>query len=210
MNCYMYLEWYYNFALCTPIIPLALLIFFNNSSPKQSHKILILLFSTDLITNVLTAYFEAKYGNVYPITNLSLVIQAFLILQFIKGLERSNKTIVNMSIIFILLLFFCESILRSNFWADNKFTLISCHVIIILIGWIAIYQSYKNTTELEFRFLAINILYNTVFFIEILFMDKIHFSKELFLYTFPFTVNLYIGANLFYAFTIWSLRKNLD
>ena len=206
----MYFEWYYNFALCTPIIPLALLLFFNNSSPKQSNKILILLFSTDLITNVLTALFEAKYGNVYPITNLSLVIQAFLILQFIKGIERFNKTMVNISIVFILFLFFCESIVKSNFWADNKITLISSHVLIILIGWIAIYQSYKNTTEFEFRILAINILYNTVFFIEIMFIDKIEFSEELFQYTFPFTCNLYIGANLLYAFTIWSLRKNLD
>lgn len=206
----MYFEWYYNFALCTPIIPLVLLLFFNNSSPKQSNKILILLFSTDLITNVLTALFEAKYGNVYPITNLSLVIQAFLILQFIKGIERFNKTMVNISIAFILLAFFCESFVKSNFWADNKITLISSHVLIILIGWIAIYQSYKNTTEFEFRILAINILYNTVFFIEIMFIDKIEFSEELFQYTFPFTCNLYIGANLLYAFTIWSLRKNLD
>lgn len=206
----MYIEWYYNFALCTPIIPLALLLFFNNSSPKQSNKILILLFSTELITNALTALFEAKYGNVYPITNLSLVIQAFLILQFIKGIERFNKTMVNISIVFILLVFFCESFVKSNFWADNKITLISSHVLIILIGWIAIYQSYKNTTEFEFRILAINILYNTVFFIEIMFVDKIEFSEELFQYTFPFTCNLYIGANLLYAFTIWSLRKNLD
>lgn len=206
----MYIEWYYNFALCTPIIPLALLLFFNNSSPKQSIKILILLFSTELITNALTALFEAKYGNVYPITNLSLVIQALLILQFIKGIEGFTKTMVNMSIVFILLVFFCESFVKSNFWADNKITLISSHVLIILIGWIAIYQSYKNTTEFEFRILAINILYNTVFFIEIMFIDKIEFSKELFQYTFPFTCNLYIGANLLYAFTIWSLRKNLD
>lgn len=206
----MYIEWYYNFALCTPIIPLALLLFFNNSSPKQSIKILILLFSTELITNALTALFEAKYGNVYPITNLSLVIQALLILQFIKGIEGFTKTMVNMSIVFILLVFFCESFVKSNFWADNKITLISSHVLIILIGWIAIYQSYKNTTEFEFRILAINILYNTVFFIEIMFIDKIEFSKELFQYTFPFTYNLYIGANLLYAFTIWSLRKNLD
>lgn len=206
----MYLEWYYNFALCTPIIPLALLLFFNNSNPNKSNKILILLFSTDLITNALTALFEAKYGNVYPITNLSLVIQFFLILQFIKGIERFNKTIVNISILFILFVFLSESIVKSNFWAANKITLISCHVLIILIGWVAIYQSYKNTTEFEFRILAINSLYNTVFFIAIMFVDKIELYVELFQYTFPLICNLYIGANLLYAFTIWSLRKNLD
>ena len=204
----MYVEWYYNFALCTPIIPLALLLFFNNSSPKQSNKILILLFSTDLITNALTALFEVKYGNVYPITNLSLVIQTIIILQLIKSTEKVNKRIVNISSVFILVMFLIECDLNSNFWVINNITLILSHVLIIPIGWIAIYRSYKETSEFEFRILSINILYNTVFFIITLFQDKIQFSKELFQYLFLLTTSLYIGSNLFYAHTIWSLRKN--
>lgn len=204
----MYVEWYYNFALCTPIIPLALILFYRNTSSKKLKLILISLFSSDLLTNILTTYLEAEYENVFPITNLSLVIQTIIILQLIKSTEKVNKRIVNISSVFILVMFLIECDLNSNFWVINNITLILSHVLIIPIGWIAIYRSYKETSEFEFRILSINILYNTVFFIITLFQDKIQFSKELFQYLFLLTTSLYIGSNLFYAHTIWSLRKN--
>lgn len=204
----MYFEGYYNFALCTPIFPLALILFYDNSGLIQLKKILILLFSVDLLTNLLTTYFETEYGNVFPVTNVSLIIQTIIILQLINSIEKLNKRIVNISCFFILVVFLLESIVKSNFWIYNSITLISSHVLVILIGWIALYRSYKETSEFEFRILAINILYNTVFFIDIMFEDKIQFSRVLYQYLFLLTTSLYIGANLLYGHTIWSLRKN--
>jgi len=204
----MYIVWYYNFALFTPIIPLAIILFYCNSGSIRINKILILLFSTDLLTNILTSYFETKYGNVFPVTNVSLIVQTIIILQLIYCIEKLSKRIINISSIFILIVFLIESILKSNFWLYNNITLMTSHVLVISIGWVALYRSFKETSELEFRILAINIIYNTVFFIEIMFEDKIQFSKELYEYLFLLITSVYIGANLLYAQTIWSLRKN--
>lgn len=206
----MYFEGYYNFALCTPIIPLALILLNYNSGSIQLKNTLILLFSADLLTNILTSYFETEYGNVFPVTNVSLIIQTIIILQLINCIEKLKRRFINVSTVFILIVFLLESIVKSNFWSFNSFTLMTSHILVISFGWIALYRSFKDTSELEFRMLAINTLYNTVFFIEIMFEDKIQFSKELYQYLFLLTTSLYIGANLLYAFTIWSLRKNLD
>lgn len=206
----MYFEGYYNFALCTPIIPLALILLYYNSGSIQLKNTLILLFSADLLTNLLTSYFETEYGNVFPVTNVSLIIQTIIILQLINCIEKLKKRFINVSIVFILIVFLLESIVKSNFWSFNSFTLMTSHILVISFGWIALYRSFKDTSELEFRMLAINTLYNTVFFIEIMFEDKIQFSKELYQYLFLLTTSLYIGANLLYGHTIWSLRKNLD
>lgn len=204
----MYFEGYYNFALCTPIIPLALILFYYNSGSIQFNKNLTLLFSADLLTNLLTTYFETEYGNVFPVTNISLIIQTIIILQLIKRVDKFNKRIINIFCVFILIVFLLESFVISDFWEFNSITLITSHVIVILIGWIVLYRSYKGTSEFEFRILAINILYNTVFFINLMFEDKIQFSIELYQYLFLLTTSLYIGSNLLYGHTIWSLRKN--
>lgn len=206
----MYFEGYYNFALCTPIIPLALILLNYNSGSIQLKNTLILLFSADLLTNLLTSYFETEYGNVFPVTNVSLIIQTIIILQLINCIEKLKRRFINVSTVFILIVFLLESIVKSNFWSSNSFTLMTSHILVISFGWIALYRSFKDTSELEFRMLAINTLYNTVFFIEIMFEDKIQFSKELYQYLFLLTTSLYIGANLLYGHTIWSLRKNLD
>ena len=85
----MYFEWLYYFSLCTPTVPIILAIYFWEQFELQKiYFPLISLLSIDLITNVLTTLFEVNYGNVYPVTNCSVILQGLVIF---KLFEKTKK-----------------------------------------------------------------------------------------------------------------------
>jgi hypothetical protein len=162
----------------------------------------------NLFTNVLNVFFDESIGNVYPLTNISVLIQALLILNIFKSLKKvKNKTIYFLQFI-ILLSYFFENGMEGNFLASNYITLNLSHTIIITLGWVILYNSYKNTSDFAFYLLSTLVIYNTVFLILVIFQDKIDSSKQLFDYLFILRCLLYIGANISYSRALWLVKKN--
>ena len=205
----MYFEWYYYFGLSTPIIPLSLsLILLKKFKHEKIYKSLLLLFSIDFITNVLTIFFEINFGNVFPILNVSLVIQSVIIFKIFKDLNKIGRQTNLFLILIIFLIFIFESFKSSNIWVSNELTLMLTHIVVVTIGWRALYNSYKDTSGFEFRILSNIVLYNTVFLLVLFFESKIKLSTRLYEFLFFFISSLYIGANMSYGRSIWLLRKN--
>ena len=169
---------------------------------------MLLLFSIDFITNVLNIFFEINFGNVFPILNVSLVIQAVIIFKIFKDLNKIGKQTNLFLILIIFLIYIFESFKSSNIWVSNELTLMLTHIVVVTLGWIALYNSYKDTSGFEFRILSNIVLYNTVFLLVLFFESKIKLSTRLYEFLFFFISSLYIGANISYGRSIWLLRKN--
>ena len=205
----MYIEWLYYFSLSTPMIPLILAIFFWEQFELEKIYIpLIAFLSIDLITNVLTTLFEVKYGNVYPVTNSSVILQGLVIFKLFEKMDLViRKTSLYLQA-FLVLAFAIETYFLSGFWGSNYYTLLITHLLVLFVGWRALFDSTARNTPFEFSILSTLVLYNTVFLVYLLFENKLQISAKLFEITFLLSATFYVGANLSLGRAIWSLRKH--
>lgn len=205
----MYMEWLYYFSLCAPMIPLILAIYFWEQFGLQKiYFPLISLLSIDLVTNVLTILFEVKYGNVYPVTNCSVILQGLVIFKLFEKMDLVNRKTSLYLQAFLVLAFVLETYFLSGFWGSNYYTLLMTHLLVLYIGWRALFDSTARNTPFEFSILSTLVLYNTVFLVYLLFENKLQISTRLFEITFLLNATFYVGANLSFGRAIWSFRKH--
>jgi hypothetical protein len=181
----MYIEWLYYFSLGTPMIPLILAIYFWEQFELQKiYFPLISLLSIDLVTNVLTTLFEVKYGNVYPVANCSVILQGLVIFKLFEKMDLVNRKTSLYLQAFLVLAFVLETYFLSGFWGSNYYTLLMTHLLVLYIGWRALFDSTARNTPFEFSILSTLVLYNTVFLVTLLFENKLQISAKLFEITF--------------------------
>ena len=205
----MYMEWLYYFSLCAPMIPLILAIYFWEQFELQKiYFPLISLLSIDLVTNVLTTLFEVKYGNVYPVTNCSVILQGFVIFKLFEKMDLVNRKTSFYLQAFLVLAFVLETYFLPSFWGSNYYALLMTHLLVLFVGWRALFNSTARNTPFEFSILSTLVLYNTVFLVYLLFENKLQISTKLFEITFLLNATFYVGANLSFGRAIWSLRKH--
>ncbi len=205
----MYIEWLYYFSLGTPMIPLILAIYFWEQFQLQKiYFSLLVLLSIDLITNVLITLFEVKYGNVYPLTNSSVILQGLVILKLFEKMDLVNRKTRLYLQTFLVLVFVLETYFLSGFWCSNYYTLLMTHLLVLFVGWRALFKSTARNTPFEFSILSTLVLYNTVFLVYLFFDNKLQISAKLFEITFLLNATFYVGANLSFGRAIWSFRKH--
>jgi hypothetical protein len=205
----MYIEWLYYFSLSTPMIPLILAIFFWEQFELEKIYIpLIAFLSIDLINNVLTTLFEVKYGNVYPVTNSSVILQGLVIFKLFEKMDLVNRKTRLYLQASLVLAFVLETYFLPSFWSSNYYTLLITHLLVLFVGWRALFNSTARNTPFEFSILSTLVLYNTVFLVYLFFENKLQISAKLFEITFLLNATFYVGANLSFGRAIWSLRKH--
>ncbi len=205
----MYFEWLYYFSLGAPMIPIILAFYFWEQFELQKiYFPLISLLSIDLITNVLTTLFEVNYGNVYPVTNCSVILQGLVIFKLFEKMDLVNRKTRLYLQASLVLAFVLETYFLSGFWGSNYYTFLITHLLVLYIGWRALFDSTARNTPFGFSILSTLVLYNTVFLVYLLFENKLQISTRLFEITFLLSATFYVGANLSFGRAIWSLRKH--